>query len=357
MSRGPPLGSGSSAAATIIGGATGDQTKGLTFREDINPNGAGNISTVMIPTSLAKIDKHLPVVRRKDIMEAYAGLSNSARQALLTIVDKEFVEQLDRCQKVAWRVHLSPDRRGAERKYPRLTKLFEPTNHNVLPGFSTPPQSTRSGQFKDGYMLLEDDLVSSINGEKNALQPCMKALMDHTLFDFIDERCEDFLRNAKRNRSRLVTRKELWYRLFDGLDSGSVRYADLDASLAQALEFRILSEYHKDRFASLQRRHQESAQQQQQESSPFLGGPQSSRFLNSIPFESVASRSFVDLEAGEQGEVVKEAAQPSKAAKKRKKRQAKKAATAKSEGVVTKAKGSNSNGEAKQLLIDWCSSE
>lgn len=33
-------------------------------------------------------------------MEAYAGLSNSARQALLTIVDKEFVEQLDRCQKV-----------------------------------------------------------------------------------------------------------------------------------------------------------------------------------------------------------------------------------------------------------------
>lgn len=63
MSRGPALGSGSSAAATIIGGATGDQTKGLTFREDINPNGAGNISTVMIPTSLAKIDKHLPVVR------------------------------------------------------------------------------------------------------------------------------------------------------------------------------------------------------------------------------------------------------------------------------------------------------
>lgn len=32
-------------------------------------------------------------------------------------------------------------------------------------------------------MLLEDDLVSSINGEKDALQPCMKALMDHTLFD------------------------------------------------------------------------------------------------------------------------------------------------------------------------------
>ncbi|KAF4651662.1 hypothetical protein FOZ61_010278 [Perkinsus olseni] len=103
MSRGPPVGSGSATAPTVLGsggGATGDQTKGLTFREDVTPGGAGKFSTVMIPAFLAKIDKHLPMVRRKDVIEAYGRLSNSARQALLTIADKEFVTRLDNWRKV-----------------------------------------------------------------------------------------------------------------------------------------------------------------------------------------------------------------------------------------------------------------
>ncbi|KAF4727014.1 hypothetical protein FOZ63_001271, partial [Perkinsus olseni] len=122
---------------------------------------------------------------------------------------------------------------------------------------------------------------------------------------------------------------------------------------------RVLSEYYKDRFESLQRRSQQRQQDAQQEMSPFLGGPQSSRFLQYIPYESMASRSFVDLEAGE-GEQDRDsrqqqqpagAAQPvSKAAKKRKKRQAKKAAAATKheEATTAKAKSQNSNSGAKQ---------
>ncbi|KAF4673471.1 hypothetical protein FOL47_010523 [Perkinsus chesapeaki] len=209
MSRGPQLVSGPSGTAAPAGGG-GEQTRGLTFREDVG-HGTGNAFTVMIPSVFAKIDKQLPMVNRKEIMEAYGKLSNTARQSLLTIVDKEFVARLMDRQRAAWCARMgSGDHSDSSSKHPRLMQLFDTTNHNLLPEYEVTKQQPAT--FKDGYMLLEDNGPSNeIDGRPDALQPRMRALMNHSLFDFIDERCDDFLRNAKRNRSRLVTRKEVLY--------------------------------------------------------------------------------------------------------------------------------------------------
>mmetsp|Transcript_15257 Transcript_15257/g.15073 ORF Transcript_15257/g.15073 Transcript_15257/m.15073 type:complete len:108 (-) Transcript_15257:4-327(-) len=58
------------------------------------------------------------------------------------------------------------------------------------------------------------------------------------------------LANAKRMRSRIVRRTELWYRLTD-FAMEDPRYVSVDGIVAQALEFRILSEYYRDKFESI----------------------------------------------------------------------------------------------------------
>ncbi|EER15250.1 hypothetical protein Pmar_PMAR006982 [Perkinsus marinus ATCC 50983] len=70
----------------------------------------------------------------------------------------------------------------------------------------------------------------------DVLQPKYHPVLNDTLLPFIHDRCEDFLANTKRMRSRIVRRTELWYRLTD-FATGDPRHVVVDGIVAQALEF------------------------------------------------------------------------------------------------------------------------
>ncbi|KAF4668411.1 hypothetical protein FOZ61_006477 [Perkinsus olseni] len=226
------------------GAAAGaEPVRALTYYE--SPHKKGAMVTVLVPGYMAKVEKTVPLVNKGDVLQAYRGLPTNAKQELLTIVDADLVSRINEIDMNAKKEDLR-----VIRQHPKPKRLVG------LSAF----YAFNSTKLMQG--ILDSSGVQALAHDRSVkpdvMQPKYHTVLGDTLLPFIQERCEDFLSNTKRMRSRIVRRTELWYRLTDFATSDP-RHVVVDGIVAQAVEFRILSEYYKDKFASLRSKYEEAS--------------------------------------------------------------------------------------------------
>ncbi|EER15171.1 hypothetical protein Pmar_PMAR024437, partial [Perkinsus marinus ATCC 50983] len=135
-------------------------------------------------------------VNKKDVLQAYRGLPTNAKQELLTIIDAQLVSRVNEIHKEAKREDILCTRQQPKSKrLVGLSAFYLFNSTKLMQGILDP--------------LGAQALAHDRSIKPDVLQPKYHTVLNETLLPFIQDRCEDFLANAKRMRSRIVRRTEV----------------------------------------------------------------------------------------------------------------------------------------------------